>query len=122
MRERLNENQAVCLENAAWYIDRAASAHSDLRQYLLEMAACWEGLARNFREEASQSGTFATTAMGAGSSTSSACIELATEAEDAARRTHDVSLQESLHRLADAWRRLGAACKLAENVERKSAK
>jgi hypothetical protein len=133
MLKHLNEKQAACLENAAWYVERAA-AHPVLRPYFLEMAACWEGLARNFVEQASRCGTSEGSpappngAMGRESSlqgrpmipTSSACTERATETEDAARRIHDTSSQQSLHRIADAWRRLGAAYKLAEEV-RKSA-
>lgn len=85
---RLNEKHAAYLETAAWYVERAA-AHPVLRQYLLEMAACWDGLARNFVEQASRCGTSESTpappngAMGRVSSlqgcamipTSSACTE-----------------------------------------------
>ena len=45
MLERLNEKQATCLETAAWYRERAAM-HPALREAMLQMAACWEGLAR----------------------------------------------------------------------------
>jgi hypothetical protein len=130
MLERLNEKQAACLETAAWYVERAA-AHSALREYLLVMAVCWEGLARNFIEQTSEgarvqpNGATRPESLLQGRAmipTCSASIERATEAEDAARRTHDTSSQQNLHRLADAWRRLAAAYKLTEDVERKSEK
>jgi hypothetical protein len=49
------------------------------------------------------------------------CAERATKVEDTAAQTHDAFLRKGLQRLADAWRRLGAAYKLAEDIERKSA-
>jgi hypothetical protein len=47
------------------------------------------------------------------------CAEQTTEARDASNCAHDVFLRQSFPRLADAWRRLAAACKLSENIERR---
>jgi hypothetical protein len=46
------------------------------------------------------------------------CTEQTAEARDAANCAHDAFLRQSFQRLADAWRRLAASCKLSENIER----
>jgi hypothetical protein len=126
----LAEKQAECLENAAWYLERAA-VHSVFKPYSLVMAACWEGLASGFSEQASGCATppsnqqclkpvLEDTDSSVRQSASSTCIKRAAEAERDASRTDNASLKQSLLRLACAWRRLASAYELSEDVERKS--
>jgi hypothetical protein len=145
MLQRLTEKQAECLETAAWCRERAA-AHPALRQPFLQMAACWEGLARSY--SSSELKDFVATYCGTSPFSATVtqhypasvpeniqssqarvigpnsleCAERASEIEDAARRSDNAFLQQGLHRLADAWRRLAAAYQLSEDFERNSAK
>jgi hypothetical protein len=116
----LAEKQAECLENAAWYLERAA-VHPVFKPYSLTMAACWEGLACGFSEQASGCATPPSNQQylkpapkdadsSVRQSASSICVERAVEAERDASRTDNACLK----------RRLASAYELSEDVERKS--
>jgi hypothetical protein len=141
MLQLLPEQQAACLETAAWYRERAA-ANTALSRYLLQMASCWEGLARSYAFSQQLSDFVAAHCVTPPSLSSSTnppaapesknqslqgraispvsleCAQRAVQAEGAASRAYDPFLQQGFHRLADAWRRLGAAYKLSEDVDR----